>query len=171
MKLRKVKKNQAFTLVETMLYVAVLSICLTAMSGFIDMVNAAKTKNRIVLNIERQGENITEIITSAIRNSSGIISPSVGATSAALSLSFNEAAKNPTVFSLNGGIIYIKEGSGSNTALSDPSLQAENLSFKNLSRNGTPGNIKFSFSLRSQEEGRAEFSYRQDFFGGSSRRY
>lgn len=165
------KNKKAFTLVETLLYIVVLGICLTAMSSFIDMINAAKAKNRLVLSIERQGENINEIISESIRNSSGINTPSANSTSNSLSLAFSDGNKNPTVFSLTNGIIYIKEGVGSAIPLSSNLLVAENLSFKNISRINTPGNINASFTLRSQEETRAEFSYRQNFSTGASRRF
>lgn len=163
--------KRAFTLVETLLYVVVLGICLTAMSGFIDMINAAKAKNRLVLSVERQGENIGEIIINSIKDSSGINLPLANSESSSLSLTFTDSSKNPTIFNLNNGIIYIKEGANLEAPLNSPLLVAENLSFKTLGRPGTPGNIYFSFSLKSQDSGRAEFFYQQNFFGSASRRF
>lgn len=171
MKYIKNTNKKAFTLVETLLYVVVLGICLGAMSGFIDMINAAKAKNRLVLSIERQGENISELISDNIKRSSGINSPIANSESNSLSLAFSDGSKNPTIFNLSGGVIYIKEGVSPAVPLSSPLLVAENLSFKNISRTGTPGNIQASFSLRSLEQGRAEFSYKQNFSSSASRRF
>lgn len=170
MRIKNLKNKKAFTLVEMLLYIAVLGICLTAMSAFIDMINAAKTKNRLVIAIERQGENISSLVQESIKNSNGINTPSSGSNNS-LSLSFADNSKNPTIFSLLNGVIYIQEGASNALPLNDASIIAENLFFQNNSRSDAPNNINFSFDLRSQNQERAELSYKQSFFGGASGRF
>jgi type II secretory pathway pseudopilin PulG len=161
-----------FTLVEMLLYTMVLGICLTAMAGFIDMINGVKAKNQIILRVERQGENINSLIRENIVAASNVNAPSRGTSSSTLSLAFNDATRNPTIFSLNENSITIKAGTSSVVELNDPYVTAENLVFYNYGQTNAPGNISSSFSLKvGTSTDRAEFSYKKNFKLNVSRHY
>lgn len=165
------KTKSAFTLVEIILYTAVLSICLVAMSAFMDTVISAKAKNRIILEVERQGEYISSLIQKNIIESDYLNTP-VSGNSSSLSLSFNDPLRSPTIFSLSNGKIIMTKAGNPAQELNTGSLIAENLIFENNSLLNTPGNISASFSLRfGNVNDRAEFAYQRDFKINASRRF
>jgi hypothetical protein len=64
--------------------------------------------------------------------------------------------------------VQIKEGTGAAIALTNNKVQMSNLSFKNLSRSGTPGSIQVSFTLsRLNPANRNEYEYQKAFTGSA----
>lgn len=72
------------------------------------------------------------------------------------------------VVDVSGAAAQIKEGAGAVTALTNDKIQVSNLSFKNLSRSGTPGSIQISFTLsRVNPNNRNEYQYQKTFTGSA----
>ena len=172
MKKEFIKNNKAFTLVEVMLYTALLSIFLLSMSLFVNSVIAAKAKNQIILDLERQGEYISSIIYETIINSQSINTPLLGQESSSLSLNTEISINNPTIINISDNKIQIKEGSSPAIYLNSDNIKAENLLFKENSLLNSPENISVSFTLSTiSTNNKTEFNYSQDFYLNASRRY
>ena len=167
------KKNQkkGFTLIELMLYVGIISTVVFISSVFLIMLLQSREKNQTISEIEENGVQIMETITQTIRNSEGINSPSSGSSSGSLSLGMTDGSKDPTIFDLSGSTIRITEGSGSSVPLSSSRVELTGLSFKNLSRPNTPGNITVQFTMTHFNPGsRNEFEWSKTFYGSASLR-
>ena len=165
------KNKKAFSLVEVMLYTAILSVFLLSMTSFINSVIQAKAKNRIILDVERQGEYISSIIYEKIKNSQSINYP-ISSSNNSLSLNTNDSNLNPTVISIVDDKISIKEGTAPVVYLNSDNIIAENLVFTENSFSASPENISATFTLRTDSmSNRAEFNYDQDYFVNISRRY
>lgn len=163
--------NKGFTIIELLLYIFIFGACLTMLSSFVSMVNGAKAKNAIISEVEQQGNEISYVIRQAIIASSGITSPSSGSSSNTLTLTFIDSAKNPTIFSLIGGHVTMKEGSSPAINLNNDRVVASNLIFYNLGKSGTPGNITSGFFLGpAGTTVRSEFFYSKKFNLTASRR-
>jgi len=107
-----------------------------------------------------------DMITQTIRNANTINTPSTGTTSSFLSLAMPVAGVNPTIFDLTGdyGALQITEGAGAATAITNDKVEVNGLTFKNLSRAGTPGVIQISFTIsRSSTSSKEEYSYQKTF--------
>jgi hypothetical protein len=61
-------------------------------------------------------------------------------------------------------MIEMREGSGSAIALTNSKVGVSNVSFKNLSRPGTPGLVQISFTVsRLSPNAKNEYSYQKTF--------
>ncbi len=142
-------KNKGTTLVETIIYVAIFSMIITAFVSFSSSMTSTRLNNQNVLEVNDQGIKAMKIITQTIRNSSQVNSPTIGNTASNLSLVTYTPANNPTVFSVTSGVLYITEGGGSQIALTNNKVVVSNLTFSNLSRPSTSDIVKISFTLAS----------------------
>lgn len=162
----KIKLNSGFTLVELLLYIALVSFIVLTLSVFFSMILSSRVKNQTIAEIEQQGTQVMQNVIQSIRNAESINSPSQGASAAALSLRSLTGSLDPTVFDLSGGAIRIKEGSGSEINLTSPRVVASGLDFYNLSRDNSPGAIRIAFTLTFlNPDGQNDYDYTKTFYG------
>ncbi len=165
------KANQGFTLVEILLYTALISIMLFAVSDFYFLIIKSRVKNQTIAEVEQQAAQAIQMITQTARNAENVTSPGAGGSAAFLTLDAADAAKDSTIFDLSGGAIRIKEGVGSPIVLTNSRVIASGLNFQNLSYSGTPGIIRVSFTLsRANPENRNEYNYSKTFYASASLR-
>jgi Tfp pilus assembly protein PilW len=143
------KYKKGFSLVETIVYIAIFSIFITGTVSFMSGVSASRLNNQMVLEINDQGSKVMKTITQSLRNASQVNSPTIGNTALNLSLTTSLATTSPTVFSEIAGVLYMTEGSGSAIALTNNKVVVSGLLFSNLSRPSTTNIIKISFTLTS----------------------
>ena len=153
MKKKLVNKNTGFTLIETLVYIAIFSIFIGSLISFLNLMTTSRINNQITLEVNNQGNELIRTITQSIRNSDSINSPNAGATSATLDLSTSTGSTNPTVFSESGGVLYMTEGVGDPIALTNGKVSISNVIFSNLSRPGTSGTIQVRFTLSNSNSG------------------
>ena len=168
------KTQKGFTLIELILYVGISSFILLVTFLFVSQILEARTKSQAIAEVEQQGDWAMQAITQAIRNSKSPVNfPAMGAIGNYLSLTMNDVAKSPTIFSLLNDAIAISEAGGGIISLTNSNITISNLNFQNVSKTGTLGSIKFSFivSYKNQGQIRQEFNYSKTFYGSSSVRY
>ncbi len=159
-------KTEGFTLVETILYVAILSTILVISSMFVGMMLGARVTNQSVLEVEQQAVTVIQEVTQAVRNAEGVVSPAPGNSATSLSLT-----AGPIVFDLDGGTIRVSENGGPAVELTNSRVIASDLEFHNLSRSGTPGTIRVSFVLTHvNPDGRKEYDFTRTFHTTASLR-
>lgn len=138
-----------FTLVETIVYVAIFSMFIIGVVSFLSSLSSSRLHNQMVLEINDQGSKAMKTITQVLRDGSNVNSPTIGNTASNLSVVTGVVETSPTVFSENAGVLYMQEASGSSVALTNNKVILSNLTFSNLSRPDTPNIIKISFNLKS----------------------
>ena len=162
-------KNKGFTIIETLIYVAIFSIIVGALSSFVLSINSSRLRAQILFEVNDQGTNIVRIISQTIRNGQSINMPTSGSTAASLSVATANVVTNPTIFSVVDEILYITEGSGSPIALTNNKVKISNVIFTNLSRSGTPGVVEIRFTLSNIASAiKVEQQYAVDFYGTAS---
>ena len=174
----KIKKNnaistgkQGFTLVEVLLYVIILSAMTLTISVLLFLIFQSRVKGQTIAEVEQNGQRIMQIVTQTIRNADSITSPAIGTSASSLTLVVPTGAKSPTIFDLSGSVFRVKEGVGTNIALSNSRVVVSGLSFYNTSRTGTPGVIKIQFTLSHlNPSGRNEYNYSETFYGSATLR-
>ena len=166
------KKQDAFTLIEIVIYVTILATILTVVSSLFVTFLSARAKEQVVIEVEQQGNQVMQIITQTIRNAKVLNSPALAASTTSMSLNVVDSAKSPTVFTLNTGTIQIQEGSAAAVNLTSNRVTASALTFRNLSRNATiPQIVRIQFTLTHVNGGkRNEYNYSQTFYGSASLR-
>lgn len=153
-----------FTLIELLLYVAIMGILLTSLVGFLSMVLVSQTKNQTVSEVSEQGIFAMDYITRTVRNATTITTPTPGTTSSSLTMTVPIGASSPTIFSLNGTTLQVKEGAATEVALTGSNINVTNLTFKNLTQSGSSPIIQVSFTLdRSSNSTLQEYSFQKTF--------
>ena len=162
-------KNRGYTLIELLLYVVILGMLLGSVVSFFGMVTEARVKNQTVAEVDEQGTMVMDYMTQTIRNASSISAPAAGGVAASsLTLVVPTAVLSPTIFSLSGTTLQIKEGTAAAVPLTNGKVQISGLSFKNLTRSGTSGIVQVSFTIsRVNPNNRNEFSYQKTFTGSA----
>lgn len=136
--------KKGFTLIELLLYLALLTIIMSAVIPFAWVVITNGAKNSTGDMVYSTGRYLSERIKYEIRNAAGI--NSVSATSISLS-NFN-ASLNPTVISLTGGNVTIKQGTGAIVNLNPTGTTVSSLTFtNNTSGDNKTKNISFVFTV------------------------
>ena len=165
------KNRKAFTLVETLLYVAIVSTLIFLMSAFLYFILESRTKFQTISEVENQGIQVVNIITQTIRDTENITLPVRGTSAASITLDVVDIAKDPIIFNSSGDNIQIKEGIGSIIPLTSSRVSVSELTFENISRDNTPGIVRFNFTLSyNSDSNRNEYKYSRTFYGSASLR-
>ena len=145
----KSKTNQGFTLIETLIYVALFFImiggCLGAVYQIIQSSNAANA--RIIVNDE--ANFLLRKINWALTGASSVY------VSAPQNLTIYKTTPppggNPIVFDLISGNLRVVRGAGAPTVLNSANVTVASLSFQKIIETGRPDAIKTNFKINGQE--------------------
>lgn len=170
MKTKIIKNKKGFSLLETIIYIAIFSMIITTIVSFGTNMTTSRLNNQNILEVNDQGRNVMKTITQTLRNGSQINSPTTSNTSSSLSLVTSLPATSPTVFSESGGVLYVTEGTGSQIALTNNKVIVSNLLFSNFSRPNTPNIIKISFTITNANPSGMSGTYSFTFNGSAQLR-
>jgi len=155
-------RKNGFTLIEMLLYVGISAFLLISLSLFLSNNLNSRVKNQSILEVENQGRQIMYVITQEIRQSQEIISPNTSETGNELSL----ISKNDEqiLFTLSGNTLEMIIDGGDPINLNNELVAISDLSFLNLTREGTPGIIQINFTLsRFSISEKNEYNYSKEF--------
>lgn len=168
----KIKKNsKGFTLIELLLYVSLIGFVAMTAAVFLTVLQRQRVRSQVIMEVEDQGVAAMQIIDQIIRNSSSITSPAAGASGASTTLVVPTGALSPTTFALSGGAITMTEGANAAVNLTSNKVTITGLSFANLSRPSTKGNLRIQFVVNfNNPDGIAEYTYSKTFISSESLR-
>lgn len=165
------KNNKGFSLIETIVYIAIFSMFIGALVTFTLNINSSRLKSQTMLEVKGQGADLMRILTKTITNATAINYPGTGLDSGTISVNTIDALKTPTIFSGSGEAIYITEGANSALVLTNNKVKVTNLSFTNVSKINTPGLIQIRFTISNTASQKLpEQQYSIDFYGTASLR-
>ncbi len=140
------RKNDGFTLIETLIYSAIttglITVAILTVYQFID--GAARLKYHKEL-AENQ-KLLEQKIYWALQSVSAVNSPGVGATTTSLSVNKIGFAANPVVIDLDSGIVRLKRGAGAATQITNDYSEIANLTFHQHNFDGRPA-VKIDATL------------------------
>jgi prepilin-type N-terminal cleavage/methylation domain-containing protein len=153
-----------YTLIELLLYMAIVGILLSAVSAFFGVTADARIKNQSVNEVNSQGTYALDYMAQTIRNASSITSPAAAGTDTQLTLVVPTSSLSPTVFNLSSGVLQVKEGTAAAVALTSSRVQVTSMTIKNLTRSGTTGCVQISLTIaRVNANNRNEYDYTRTF--------
>jgi Tfp pilus assembly protein PilW len=153
-----------YTLIELLLYVAIVGVLLTSVVGFFGLVASSRVKNQTISEVNDQGAYAMDYIAQTVRNATSISSPVAGVSDSQLTVVVPTGSLSPTVFSLSGATLQVKEGAAAAVALTGSKIQVTSLTVKNLTRSGTSGIVQISMTLSLiNTSGRNEYDYQRTF--------
>ncbi len=160
--------SHGFSLIEVLLTLAISATVVLLVSSTLVLVIEVREKNQALLEVEGQGNQVIYLIEQTIRNAEGITTPAPGESGAELVLDMPNPAQDPTIFTLEDGVVTVTEGIGLPIPLSSHQFQAVGLSFRTLSASGTPGIVRIDFMLESTNSPTAPFVTTTATFYGSA---
>lgn len=136
--------QQGFTLIELILYVAIVTIMLSALTPMALNVIKGGVQSSTQQELYSQARYVSERIKYEIRNANGINS----LTATAISLAKTDAAVNPTVIFLTSGKITITQGVSAAVNLNSNDTTITSITFTDYtSSNNKTKNIGFVFTI------------------------
>lgn len=160
------RRTPAFTLIELILYVAILAIVLGGLTQLAWTVVGAGNKSATQEEISAQARYVSARITSEIRNANGINTGSSTfdtnlALAPAAQLSLAATAPNdPTLISVAAGKVRLKQGAAAAINLNSDRTTVQDLTFSNYtSLDNKTKNITYTLTLSTTSgSGRYEYS-------------
>jgi type II secretory pathway pseudopilin PulG len=143
-------KNQGFTLVEFIIYIAILAPILVLITGFLLLIVLGNIKETAYREVQQNARFALTKITQEIKKANSINSPSPGPppTNSANSLSLTMADGSLTIFDFFDGKLRITKGSSPiSYDLTSDQVIVSNLKFTNLSYPDTPGTIRVEMTI------------------------
>jgi prepilin-type N-terminal cleavage/methylation domain-containing protein len=139
--------KRGFTLIEFLIYIAIVSLFLVLVSGFFWNIVFGNIKESSYQEVQQNGRFALTKIIQETKKSTGINSPLPGFSSDTLSLTIAAANLNPTVFKLTNGKLTITKGNGGTYELTSDQVKVSNLQFTNLSYPNTPGTVRIEMTI------------------------
>ncbi len=166
-KIFQTKKQNGFSLIETIIYVAIFAIFVISMVSFYGTINSSRLKWQEGLEVNYQGTRAIRTITQTIRNAEIIDAPVISSSDD--SLTVVSVTSDVTTFHVSNGIIFITEDSKPPVALTNNKVNITNMAFSNYSKPNTPGNVRISFTMSSNHSSASlEEQYSVDFYDSAS---
>lgn len=150
-------KNKGFTLVETLIYTALIGIVLTGFVSLALNISAIKSKQMVMAEVNTNTRQFKQFLTRQIREADSVISPLSGATSSSLVLLMPNAVTRQ--ISVVGSRISIQDDGGEIMPLTNSRIAVNGLMFTNYNSE----NVKVNFNLGYQDSGSQEFVYQINF--------
>ncbi len=142
-------RNKSFTLIELLIYTAIISLVLVLITGFFWNIVSGNIKENSYQEVQQNGRFVMTKITQEIKKAIGINSPVQGFSANSLSLMMSDSNLSPTIFSVSGGKLMIVQGTSAPIELTTDQIVVSNLQFTNLSYSNTPGTLRVEITLES----------------------
>ncbi|HOX96590.1 MAG TPA: type II secretion system protein [Candidatus Woesebacteria bacterium] len=168
--MKKHINSSGFSLIELILYVALLGIIVSGMVTFGLNVVQIRIKNRVEQEVIANTRLVTRRINYEIRNSSAVNS----VTAESISLASGDSARNPTVISLSGGTVTIGYGSTGSCStivpcpLTSRNTTVQSLLFADMSSGVSPQSVKYEVVVKGEVAGAGKSYYYKEYATGSA---
>lgn len=159
---------KGFTLIETIIYIAVIGLIMGTLGLFMNTLLQARAKTQASSEVIAVARVIQDQLSLAARHAEGINvgSSTFGTDPGALSLDMVDVATDPTVFSLTAadGQFQKTQAGGGAMILTSDRVNVDSLIFNNLTGADDAGIIQVQFTLKAvNTSGSAYFDYEQAF--------
>jgi type II secretory pathway pseudopilin PulG len=150
-----------FTLVESLIYVALISICITSFVSFGLMISGIRNKNYAMEEVQVASRDVMIIFNQDLRRAQSVVEPLAGEVGSSLVLDMPGSESNIS-FILIDGVLYRQEGAGEQLPIISSELEITNISFTNLTSIGQRDNIKADLAIRFRSNNGVEYSFAQN---------
>lgn len=140
---RGLRGKSAFTLTEVLLYAGLMGVIMGSVVLLTYATVQARARAQAGLIVNQNLRFALARMTARMHAADQISIPASGSSST-LNLVLTDASKNPTIFSLSGGNVLMREGSQSDLRLTSDELEIAQLTFTRIS--GPPDGIRIQMS-------------------------
>lgn len=139
---------RGFTLIETLLYTALVGIVLGTMVLAMTTLLTAHSKSQAALALEGNVRFALDQVVERIQNASDIVSPSGSGPATTITLNMPNPQRNPTTITITNGSILITEGGAVAVALTGSHVEVTELTFERLA--GTPPSVHIHLTAQTR---------------------
>jgi Tfp pilus assembly protein PilW len=151
-------RNKSFTLIELLIYIAIISLVLVSITGFFWNIVLGNIKENAYQEVQQNSRFALTKITQQIKKAIGINNPLPGTSASSLSLIMQDSNLNPTIFDVSEGKLRIIQGASAPIELTTDQIRVSNLQFTNLSYLNTPGTLRVEMTLENlNPSGKTEY--------------
>lgn len=160
-------REKGFTLIETIIYVAVVGMAVTSLVLFSISAGKARTKSNVVEEVQSNTRAALDIIERTIRTAESIDTDlsTFSTHPGVLVLHSTDAAKEPTTIALDAalGTLTITEGAGEAQLLMSSAVAVSNLVFTDLTGGGAHDRVRIELTAQYRATSDSpEFNYSQE---------
>lgn len=160
------KVLQGFTLIETMLYIALLTLVVGGFVSFALTISNTRNKNYVMQEVHANTRVALQQMSHAIKEATGVNtgSSTFDSDPGVLSVSVADAGNNPTVIDLSAddGQLQITYGAGSPVLVTSDEVSVTNLVFTDLTGSGTVPVIRIEMTIAfNNQSGDSDYTYEQ----------
>ena len=158
-------KNKGYSLVETLVALAIISMLTLAMASFLSVILASEKQNRAVAEVEAQANYVLYQLSQEIRNANRIVTPDVRNISSNLHVTSSTGVNIPFKVELINGVVTSTKGSAAMTTITSKNVKVTNLSFQNLTASSTKGSVRIGLTVSyANPYGRPEFDFASTYY-------
>lgn len=168
--MKRISKNSGMTIIESLLYLSLLTIMIGSMALFVNMSIYSRVKGQVIGDIEYSGSFALDIINYNLKNAETITTPTIGNSGSSLTLTkFNSDIIN---FRLNAGKIEMQINSDAYQAITPEKILVSDLSFRNVAVPlGNNDSVETEFNMNYiNNSGRNEYTFSKYFKSSTSLR-
>ncbi|MFH1839218.1 MAG: hypothetical protein ABH820_02945 [Patescibacteria group bacterium] len=146
------RNKPGFTLVEFLIYIVIVAGVVSAATEIIIITLRQNAKLEAIAEVSQNTRIFTMRVDLAVRNANSVTSPAAGATSTRLNLQMASASINPTIFTIQNGRVFLKEGAAATTTLTADEVYVSGY-FYNIKPTGAPDAIRTLVNVRASSSG------------------
>jgi prepilin-type N-terminal cleavage/methylation domain-containing protein len=159
--------NQGFTLIETLIYLAIIGAVVASFVSYSLSITNSRSKAYVVQEVQANSRLALDLITQNIRMSNGLNlgSSTFNADPGMISLSMASTTLNPTVFRLDAddGVLQISQGGGNWLSVTSDEVSVANLLFATSSPSGEKESVNIFMTIEFYNpDNDQEFEYSRD---------
>lgn len=145
------ESKTGFTLIETIIYAALLSVIISLVIGAVYQIIEGSDKLQRNITTDAEAHFLMRKIEWALTGVSAINLPASGSIGASLSVDKVNYSQNPVVFDLDSGNVRIKKGTDESVILNSENVTVSDLQFQHLAAGlYRPAAVKTSFNINSK---------------------
>jgi hypothetical protein len=159
-------KTRGTTIIEMLLYIAIVSGLLVGIGGIAFDMFETKNKGIAIAEVNYAASRLVGEFTRRVEASRLIVQPIPGSTSTALILTTTSSSTDPTVFALNGTDLLVTTGTGTPARLLPGVIRVRSAEFMNLTPPGIGRHhtVRATFEIETgEEEGNNSYRFEKIF--------
>lgn len=161
---KPILKLNASSLVEVLLYMALLSGMIFAIGGVVREMFTARNKQQSVIEVENEAMMVMQLLKRDLKDAQSISVPAAGATGNTLTFTRTGTPAYSRSYTLSGGVLQQTTTPGSAALLTSNRVVLSNLSFRRIAVSTTLSIVNISFTASySNPGGRNDLSYQRNY--------
>jgi type II secretory pathway pseudopilin PulG len=166
MKIKNYKLNiirlKGFTLVETLIYIAILGALLAYFISFSLSISNSRSKTYVMQEVNANARIALETLAENIRAADNISEPNAGTAEGTLKLDMPDP-EDDISFGLSNGELKVTIGASVSYAVISDQVEITNLIFYNLASPGEKDNVRIFLTMEYRDPESKEYQYSRSF--------